>query len=82
MSLRSKYQDEFIRKHGIKLGLMSVFIKASIESLKSFPVVNAFMEDNNIVYNNYYNIGVAVSTDNGLLVPVIKDADQMTLGRT
>ncbi len=79
MSLRSKYQDEFIRKHGIKLGLMSVFIKASIESLKSFPVVNAFVEDNNIVYNNYYNIGVAVSTDNGLLVPVIKDADQMTL---
>lgn len=79
MSLRSKYQDEFVRKHGIKLGLMSVFIKASIESLKSFPVVNAFVEDNNIVYNNYYNIGVAVSTDNGLLVPVIKNADQMSL---
>ena len=79
MSLRSKYQDEFIKKHGIKLGLMSIFIKACIESLKSFPIVNAFVEDNNIIYNNYYNIGVAVSTDNGLLVPVIKDADQMTL---
>ena len=79
MSLRSKYQDEFIKKHGIKLGLMSIFIKACIESLKSFPVVNAFVEGNNIIYNNYYNIGVAVSTDNGLLVPVIKDADQMTL---
>ncbi len=79
MSLRARYQDEFIKKYDIKLGLMSVFIKACIESLKDFPTVNAFIEGDNIIYNNYYNIGVAVSTDNGLLVPVIKNADRMTL---
>jgi 2-oxoglutarate dehydrogenase E2 component (dihydrolipoamide succinyltransferase) len=75
MDVRAKYKDAFEKKHGVKLGFMSFFVKAAVEALKRFPVVNASVEGNDIVYHVYYDIGVAVSTDKGLMVPVIRDAD-------
>jgi 2-oxoglutarate dehydrogenase E2 component (dihydrolipoamide succinyltransferase) len=75
MDVRAKYKDSFEKKHGVKLGFMSFFIKAAVEALKRFPVVNASVEGNDIVYHEYYDIGVAVSTERGLMVPVIRDAD-------
>ena len=75
MDVRAKYKDSFEKKHGVKLGFMSFFVKAAVEALKRFPVVNASVEGNDIVYHEYYDIGVAVSTDRGLVVPVIRDAD-------
>ncbi len=75
MDLRAKYKDAFEKKHGVKLGFMAFFVKAAVEALKKFPVVNASVEGNDIVYHEYYDIGVAVSTDKGLMVPVIRDAD-------
>ncbi len=79
MALRSEYQDAFIKKHGIKLGFMSFFIKATIQALKEFPAINAEIDGDEMVYKNYYNIGVAVSTPQGLVVPVIRDADKMSM---
>jgi 2-oxoglutarate dehydrogenase E2 component (dihydrolipoamide succinyltransferase) len=76
MAMRSKYQDAFVKKHGIKLGFMSFFIKACCEGLQKFPLVNASIDGNDIVYHHYVNIAVAVSTERGLAVPVIRDADQ------
>lgn len=81
MALRAKYKDSFKEKYGVSLGFMGFFIKASIEALKEIRAVNAFIEGQEIVYNNYYNIGVAVGTDKGLVVPVIKNADQMSLAQ-
>lgn len=78
--LRAKYKDKFEKQHGVKLGFMSFFVKASIEALKRFPVVNASVDGNDIVYHEYYDIGVAVSTDRGLMVPVIRDADTKGFG--
>ena len=75
MEVRAKYKDVFEKKHGVKLGFMSFFVKAAVEALKRFPVVNASVEGNDIVYHEYYDIGVAVSTERGLMVPVIRDAD-------
>src|SRR6187399_519403 len=75
MDVRAKYKDSFEKKHGVKLGFMSFFVKAAVEALKRFPTVNASIEGNDIVYHEYYDIGVAVSTDRGLMVPVIRDAD-------
>ncbi len=75
MDVRAKYKDAFEKKHGVKLGFMSFFVKAAVEALKRFPAVNASIEGNDIVYHEYYDIGVAVSTDRGLMVPVIRDAD-------
>jgi 2-oxoglutarate dehydrogenase E2 component (dihydrolipoamide succinyltransferase) len=75
MDVRTKYKDSFEKKHGVKLGFMSFFVKAAVEALKRFPTVNASIEGNDIVYHEYYDIGVAVSTDRGLMVPVIRDAD-------
>jgi 2-oxoglutarate dehydrogenase E2 component (dihydrolipoamide succinyltransferase) len=75
MDLRAKYKDSFEKKHGVKLGFMSFFVKAAVEALKKFPVVNASVEGNDIVYHEYYDIGVAVSTDKGLMVPVLRDVD-------
>jgi 2-oxoglutarate dehydrogenase E2 component (dihydrolipoamide succinyltransferase) len=75
MDVRAKYKDTFEKKHGVKLGFMSFFIKAAVEALKRFPVVNASVEGNEIVYHEYYDIGVAVSTEKGLMVPVLRDAD-------
>jgi 2-oxoglutarate dehydrogenase E2 component (dihydrolipoamide succinyltransferase) len=75
MDLRARYKDGFEKKHGVKLGFMAFFVKAAIEALKKFPVLNASVEGNDIVYHEYYDIGVAVSTDRGLMVPVLRDAD-------
>ncbi|MEJ2257893.1 MAG: 2-oxoglutarate dehydrogenase complex dihydrolipoyllysine-residue succinyltransferase [Woeseiaceae bacterium] len=78
MALRKRYRDEFEKKHGVRLGYMSFFAKATVDALKQFPVVNASVEDNDIVYHNYYDLGIAVSSDRGLLVPVVRDVDQMS----
>ena len=78
MALRKRYRDDFEKKHGVRLGFMSFFAKASVEALKKFPVVNASVEGNDIVYHNYYDLGIAVSSDRGLMVPVIRDVDQMS----
>jgi 2-oxoglutarate dehydrogenase E2 component (dihydrolipoamide succinyltransferase) len=79
--LRSKYKESFKEKYGVGLGFMGIFTKATIEALKAFPSANAYLQGDNIEYHNYYNIGVAVSTEKGLMVPVIKDADQMTIAQ-
>ena len=79
MSLRAQYKETFQKKHNIKLGFMGFFIKATIQALQTFPRVNAFIEDKDIVYNHSCHIGVAVSTDRGLVVPVIRNADKMKL---
>ena len=77
MALRARYKEAFEKRHGVRLGFMSFFVKACTEALRKFPVVNAYVENNEIVYHNYYDIGVAVSTERGLVVPVLRDADQM-----
>jgi len=76
--LRAKYKDSFEKQHGAKLGFMSFFTKACVEALKKFPSVNASVEGSDIVYHEYFDIGVAVSTDRGLIVPILRDADQST----
>ncbi|WP_435016959.1 2-oxoglutarate dehydrogenase complex dihydrolipoyllysine-residue succinyltransferase [Tundrisphaera sp. TA3] len=78
MELRAKYKDSFKAKHGVALGFSSFFIKATIEALKTFPGVNGRIDGADIVYNNVYDIGVAVSTERGLMVPVIRDADKLS----
>lgn len=77
IALRRRYKESFEASHGVSLGFMSFFIKASIESLTKFPVVNASVEDNDIVYHDYFDIGIAVSSERGLLVPVIRNADRL-----
>ncbi|GAA0838567.1 2-oxoglutarate dehydrogenase complex dihydrolipoyllysine-residue succinyltransferase [Marinobacter pelagius] len=79
MELRKQYQDSFVKRHGIKLGFMSFFTKAATEALKRFPAVNASIDGNDMVYHGYQDIGVAVSTDRGLVVPVLRDSDAMGL---
>ena len=79
MDLRNKYQDKFEKLYGVRLGFMSFFVKAAIEALKRYPTVNASIDDNDIVYHGYFDIGVAVSSPRGLVVPVLRDADQMNL---
>jgi 2-oxoglutarate dehydrogenase E2 component (dihydrolipoamide succinyltransferase) len=74
--LRGRYKEAFEKQHGVKLGFMSFFTKACVEALRKFPAVNASVENNDIVYHDYFDIGVAVSTDRGLIVPVLRDADQ------
>ena len=78
MAARKTYVDGFEKKHGVRLGFMSFFVKAAVQALKEFPAVNAEIEGDEIVFKNYYNIGCAVSTPTGLVVPVIRDADQMS----
>ena len=78
INFRKENQDEFKNKFGIKLGFMSFFVKASIKSLKLYPAVNAEIENNDIIYKNYYNISFAVGTEKGLVVPVLKNADEMS----
>ena len=82
MEMRKNYQDSFEKKNGVRLGYMSFFVKASIDALSQFPAVNAEIDGNDIVYKNYYNIGVAVGTSQGLVVPVLKNADKMSFGET
>ena len=78
MALRARYRDSFEKQHGVRLGYMSFFAKAAAEALRKFPVVNASVEGTDIIYHNYYDIGIAVSTERGLMVPVIRDVDQMS----
>ena len=79
IELRTKYKDKFKEKYGVNLGFNGFFVKAAIEALKAFPAVNAWIDGQEIEYHNYYNIGTAVSTERGLMVPVIKDADQYSI---
>jgi 2-oxoglutarate dehydrogenase E2 component (dihydrolipoamide succinyltransferase) len=78
LSLRSAQREAFQKKHGVKLGFMSFFVKACVESLKDFPAVNSRIDGNDIVTHHYYHIGMAIGTDRGLVVPVLRDADQLT----
>jgi len=78
--LRARHKERFEKEHGARLGFMSFFVKACIEALRRFPVVNASVDGSDIVYHEYYDIGVAVSTDRGLIVPVLRDADAMSFG--
>ncbi len=78
IALRKKYKESFQETHGVKLGFMSFFVKAATEALKKFPVVNASVDEGDIVYHDYSDVGIAVSTDRGLVVPVLRDADQMS----
>lgn len=77
IDLRKQYQERFIAKHNVKLGFMSFFIKASIEALKRFPAINASIDGEDIIYHGYYDMGIAVSSPRGLIVPVLRDADQL-----
>lgn len=79
MELRRLHGERFKQEHGIKLGLMSFFVKAAVEALKRFPEVNASIDGRDVVYHGYYDIGIAVSTPRGLVVPILRDADQMTM---
>ena len=79
MNLRKEYKELFEKKHGVRLGFMGFFVKAVIQALKEIPAVNAEIDGTDLVYKNYYHIGVAVGTDKGLVVPVVRDADRMNL---
>jgi hypothetical protein len=79
MALRTQYKDLFEKKHGVKLGFMGFFVRACIQALKEIPAVNAEIDGTDIIYKNYYHIGVAVGTERGLVVPVVRDADQLSL---
>ena len=81
MALRIRYKESFEKEHCVRLGFMSFFAKAAAEELKKFPVVNASIEANDIIYHNYYDIGIAVSTERGLMVPVLRDVDQMSFAQ-
>ena len=78
MNLRNRYKDEFVKKHNVKLGFMSFFVKAVVAALKEIPIVNAEISGDTIIYKKYYDIGVAVGSDKGLVVPVIRDADKLS----
>jgi 2-oxoglutarate dehydrogenase E2 component (dihydrolipoamide succinyltransferase) len=79
MKLRSEYKDLFEKRHGVKLGFMAFFVKACLQALREIPAVNAEIDGEDIIYKNYYHIGVAVGTDRGLVVPVVREADRMSL---
>jgi 2-oxoglutarate dehydrogenase E2 component (dihydrolipoamide succinyltransferase) len=78
MDLRKKYQERFEKEHGVRLGFMSFFVKAALHALKKYPIVNASIDGNDIVYHGYFDIGVAVGSPRGLVVPILRDADQMS----
>ncbi|MDL1860446.1 2-oxoglutarate dehydrogenase complex dihydrolipoyllysine-residue succinyltransferase [Betaproteobacteria bacterium PRO7] len=78
MELRNRYKDRFEKEHGVKLGFMSFFVKAAVAALKRFPIVNASVDGNDIVYHGYFDIGIAVGSPRGLVVPILRDADQMS----
>jgi 2-oxoglutarate dehydrogenase E2 component (dihydrolipoamide succinyltransferase) len=79
MDLRNKYKDKFEKEHGVKLGFMSFFVKAAVHALKKFPLVNASIDGNDIVYHGYFDIGIAVGSPRGLVVPIVRNADQLSL---
>ncbi|SAL37823.1 dihydrolipoamide succinyltransferase [Caballeronia udeis] len=79
MDLRNKYKDKFEKEHGVKLGFMSFFVKAAVHALKKYPLVNASIDGNDIVYHGYFDIGIAVGSPRGLVVPIVRNADQLSL---
>lgn len=81
MELRKKYQEKFEKEHGVRLGFMGFFVKAAVAALKKFPVLNASVDGNDIVYHGYFDIGIAVGSPRGLVVPILRDADQMSLAQ-
>ena len=81
IALRAEYKESFEKKHGVRLGFMGFFVKACIAALKELPNVNGEIEGNDIIYKNYFDIGVAVSTERGLVVPVVRDADKLSLAQ-
>jgi 2-oxoglutarate dehydrogenase E2 component (dihydrolipoamide succinyltransferase) len=81
MDLRARYKETFQKKHGVGLGFMSFFVKACVEALRAFPAVNARIDGQDIVYQHFYNLSVAVSTDKGLMVPVLRDCDQRSFAQ-
>jgi 2-oxoglutarate dehydrogenase E2 component (dihydrolipoamide succinyltransferase) len=81
IDLRNKYKEAFEKQHGVKLGFMSFFVKAAVHALKKYPVVNASIDGADIVYHGYYDVGVAVGSERGLVVPIIRNADQLSLAQ-
>ena len=79
IELRNRYKERFEKEHGVKLGFMGFFVKAAVHALKKFPLVNASIDGNDIVYHGYYDIGIAVGSPRGLVVPIIRDADQLSI---
>ncbi|WP_028081510.1 2-oxoglutarate dehydrogenase complex dihydrolipoyllysine-residue succinyltransferase [Solimonas soli] len=79
MDIRAKYKNDFEKAHGVKLGFMSFFVRAAVEALKKYPVLNASVDGGDIIYHGYYDIGIAVSSERGLVVPILRDADQLSL---
>jgi 2-oxoglutarate dehydrogenase E2 component (dihydrolipoamide succinyltransferase) len=79
IDLRNRHRDRFEKEHGVKLGFMSFFVKAAVHALRKFPVVNASIDRNDIVYHGYYDVGIAVGSPRGLVVPILRDADQLSL---
>jgi 2-oxoglutarate dehydrogenase E2 component (dihydrolipoamide succinyltransferase) len=79
MAMRAQYRELFEKKHGAKLGFMSFFVRACVQALKELPAVNAEIDGSDIIYKNYYHVGIAVGTERGLVVPVVRDADAMSL---
>jgi 2-oxoglutarate dehydrogenase E2 component (dihydrolipoamide succinyltransferase) len=78
MDMRKKFQEKFEKEHGVKLGFMSFFVKAAVHALKKYPVLNASVDGNDIVYHGYFDIGIAVGSPRGLVVPILRNADQMS----
>ncbi len=81
MELRNRYKDKFEKEHGVKLGFMSFFVKAAVAALKKYPVLNASIDANDIVYHGYFDVGIAVGSPRGLVVPILRDADQLSLAQ-
>ena len=81
IELRNRYKDRFEKEHGVKLGFMSFFVKAAVHALKKYPVVNASIDGSDIVYHGYYDVGIAVGSERGLVVPILRNADQMTIAQ-
>ena len=77
--LRNKYKDRFEKEHGVKLGFMWFFVKAAVHALRKYPLVNASIDGNDIVYHRYFDIGIAVGSPRGLVVPILRDADQLSI---
>ena len=82
MALRAKYKESFEKKYGVKLGFMSFFVKAAVHALKQYPIINASVDGYDIIYHGYMDIGIAVGSPAVLVVPVLRDADQMTFARS
>lgn len=81
MNMRAKYQERFVEQYGVKLGFMSFFVKAAVEALKQFPEVNASIEGDDIIYHGFYDVGIAVGSPRGLIVPILRDADQLSMAQ-